>query len=746
MKHPFFWILLVIAIAIIATIIYNVFINVPQPLFVEGEITIKLKEGAFFEGTTSNIGSLNELNNRFKVYSVEKVFEPKIADETGLDRIYSLRFQARESASSVAGEYSKNEWVEYAEPNYIGHPDAVPNDPSYAVSQWNLYRLVGVNAEPAWNITRGDSNVQIAVLDTGAGMSVAQHAELVNKIVVNKVISNDTSAFDCLEHGTFVHGIAGADTNNGIGVASLGWNITLMNVKVYNSGCSTSNTLFANGIIWATDNGAEVITISTTFGWPCGSTLSSAINYSWNNGVLLVAGAGNAPGTVKQCPAAEENVIAVTSTNTTGGLYSGHKSGNWVDVAAPGVSLYGLTRSGGYTGGGIGTSFATPHVSALAALLYGITNDSNGNGRVNDEVRDIIRYSSNNTSIASSPFVGIAYGRINAYNATLLASGGVTPVTPDILLVSPGNNSVLATDPVNFIYVVTSPYSISSCSLIVNGSIAQTDSTVIKSVNQSFAESLVQGVYAWSVNCTDSHGTQGGSETRILTVNAIDTTPPATSITSPAASSWFKSDFTVQYDATDANIDTCSISTKDGAGMWIERSVACGAGQSLLITVNSGGYCITEGANACGVNVTARDASGNTNGTTRSFSTDRTPPTIDSIQHTPTTGITSDTDVTIEIDASDGLSGLNEINIFVDNQLKKTCASSPCIQTASYPAGTHAYNATSSDNAGNELVSSQFSFDVSEAESDETSPLSKGTHTVRICISRTCQSGILIIR
>lgn len=253
--------------------------------------------------------------------------------------------------------------VEYAEPNYLYYASYTPNDPYYTSTiQWPLFK---VEAAAAWDISSG-SGVKVAVLDTGVQ---ANHPDLTGKVILQKDFAyNDNVADDVAGHGTHVCGTIAATTNNGIGVASLGFGTQIIAGKVLNNSGSGTLAKIANGITWAADNGAKVINMS--LGGTSGSTaLQNAVNYAWNKGVVVVAAAGNSNTTAANYPAYYTNAIAVAATDQNDARASFSNYGSWVDIAAPGVDVGSTYINSQYVYMS-GTSMASPHVSALAALVW----------------------------------------------------------------------------------------------------------------------------------------------------------------------------------------------------------------------------------------------------------------------------------------------------------------------------------------------------------------------------------------
>jgi len=316
-------------------------------------------------------------------------------------------------AAEKARAYGAERNVEFAEPDYVATAIFEPND-TYFANQWGMRKI---QAPEAWSVTAGSSDVKIAILDTGIDQN---HQDLASKIVASQNFTTSSTVDDLYGHGTHCAGIAAAITNNGIGVAGVGFNTSLMNVKVLDDTGSGYYSWIANGITWATNNGAKVISMSLG-GSSGSSTLESAVNYAWNNGVVVVAAAGNNGNTAPVYPAYYANCIAVAATDQNDAKASFSTYGSWVDVAAPGVSIYstmpnhsnsiGLTNYGSLSG----TSMATPHVAGLAGLVWSTTSY----GTSNTSVRS--RIESTADAIAGTGTYW-QYGRINAYKAVAPAA------------------------------------------------------------------------------------------------------------------------------------------------------------------------------------------------------------------------------------------------------------------------------------------------------------------------------------
>jgi len=243
----------------------------------------------------------------------------------------------------------------------------------------------------------------VAVLDTGIDSS---HQDLNGLIIAEANFTDSPSPGDSHGHGTHVAGIIAAKNDN-VGIVGVAPGCRLLNVKVADDAGRCQASALAEGIIWAVNNGASVINISLEIREPS-PQLEEAVDYAWSHGCLIIAAAGNDGCQSPVYPAYYENCLAVAATNQDDNLAILSNYGDWVDVAAPGYDIYSTLPDNDY-GYKTGTSFATSYVSGMAALLFNVVTDTNGDGKLNDEVRAAIE-----TGCLEIGISGVGKGKIDA--------------------------------------------------------------------------------------------------------------------------------------------------------------------------------------------------------------------------------------------------------------------------------------------------------------------------------------------
>ena len=307
--------------------------------------------------------------------------------------------------SNILDSLNSNSFVEYAEPNYIIRADVIPNDPSFG-DQWALNNTgqsggtpdADIDAVEAWDITTGDTNIVVGIIDTGIDY---EHEDLEDNIWTNwdeipnngidddnngyiddihgwDFYNNDNDPMDDYFHGTHVAGTIGVVSNNGIGVAGVAWKVRMMALKFMDVDGygSISGTISGavSAVEYATANGVK-LTNNSWGGEVYSQTMFDAIASANTAGVLFIASAGNDYADTDinpHYPACYdlENIISVASTDRNDSLSGFSNYGlNTVDIAAPGSVIYSTMPNNTY-GNLSGTSMAAPHVSGTAVLTW----------------------------------------------------------------------------------------------------------------------------------------------------------------------------------------------------------------------------------------------------------------------------------------------------------------------------------------------------------------------------------------
>ncbi len=447
--------------------------------------------------------------------------------------------------------------------------EMIPNDPRFATDQWNLKDAEDndVDATDAWDLETGDATVIIGDLDSGVqynsrdlgGLAPYTDGNMwINDIEYNGTagVDDDGNGFvddwigwdfvdnvsgawpgedadtpdneptDFNGHGTHVGGIMGAITNNSNAVAGLagGWNtgandpangVKIMACRI---GWSAPHPVYgyevgyvrmdfaAQAIYYAVNNG--VTAINCSWGSSNSGGLGAAVTYAVNNGVIVVHAAGNSGNSVADYLGSRTDVLNVAATDDSDVKADFSNYGAWVDIAAPGVdimSTFSLHYNPGYVAWMSGTSQASPHVCAAAALLRSYVP-----GLTRQEVFDLLLNYTDNIDAENPSYVGLlGSGRLNVYKSLDAA------IAPQVTVIQPNGGEVL---------YIGQQYDI-TWDASDNVAIAETwvDYSTDSGVNWTRIATLVDnpGVFTWTVTgppsdqcrvlvtCTDEVGVSG---------------------------------------------------------------------------------------------------------------------------------------------------------------------------------------------------------------------------------------------
>ncbi len=313
--------------------------------------------------------------------------------------------------------------VRYVEPNGVAGVMLVPADPDFH-DPFRVFAPQTINMPTAWDFSTGSSGVIVAIVDTGVSST---HPEFAGRLTAGwDYVNGDNNPTDDQGHGTHVAGIVAA-AMNGQGMVGIAPNVRLMPIKVLNNANPPTGTWanISQGIRYAADYGAKVINLSLG-GTSFSSVMQDAVRYAAGKGAVVVAAAGNQGSSAPFYPAYYEEAIAVGATNEDDVYWTLSNYGAWVDVTAPGASIwstYWNRTTGTDTYGFLsGTSMAAPHVSGLAALLFSYRPNLSA-----ADVRAIIEQTVVDKGAAGFD-IYYGWGRIDAAAALMLASNW-TPFT-----------------------------------------------------------------------------------------------------------------------------------------------------------------------------------------------------------------------------------------------------------------------------------------------------------------------------
>ena len=365
-----------------------------------------------------------------------------------------------ENVAEVIENLSKDPLVKFAEKDRLLPPEEISaNDPYYDYA-WHLGKI---EATSAWETCMGDG-VVVAVLDTGVD---EDHPDLFSQTVPgwNTYDDNDDTS-DVYGHGTKVAGVIAASSDNGIGVTSIAWDALIMPIRISRPDGYAYISNIAEGITWAADNGAQVANIS--YDVSASLTIQDAAAYMQERGGVVVVAAGNTGEYRSTEPSLA--LISVGATSNTD-IRAGFSSyGEYLDLVAPGVVIYTTQRGGGYSGSS-GSSFSSPVVAAVAALMISV------NPMLDPfQIDTILRETADDLGEKGDD-VYYGAGRVNAAAAVLAAweSSDVDIESPTVVITSPGEVTVSGVVPIDITAV--DDVGITRVELYIDGELVGTEAS-----------------------------------------------------------------------------------------------------------------------------------------------------------------------------------------------------------------------------------------------------------------------------
>jgi subtilisin family serine protease len=344
--------------------------------------------------------------------------------------VYRVALPANGARDSLNTLGARGDIVRAAEVDGEQVAQVVPNDPLYKMFQWNLRRI---GMEQAWDLRPSATDVVVAVLDTGVDLN---HPDLKPNLLTDQgydFLDDVPSPQDDESHGTAVAGIIGAVGNNHEGVSGVAWHVKLLPIKALNAQGRGPDSAMVKAILYAADNGARIINISST-GTRYSAALETAVQYAEDKGALVVAAAGNTGNgdNAVNYPAAFDGVAAVAAIDDHDQLASFSQRRSYVALAAPGVDVPSTAWAGagrGLYASQSGTSIAAPHVSGAAAILWALRPDL--------AAGDIMMALESGADKVTTADPGYGAGILNVARAVASLRLGVTPRSPDTVTLQP---------------------------------------------------------------------------------------------------------------------------------------------------------------------------------------------------------------------------------------------------------------------------------------------------------------------
>lgn len=441
-------------------------------------------------------------------------------------RTYLLEFSDYSNVDAIISELKASGKIDYAEKVPMDYVDLTPNDQYYS-SQWYLNTI---SASSAWNFFSTGSTIKIAIVDnafdrthpdlsgnlwTNPGETPSNsidddgngYVDDINGYDVADLDNNPNPPNNSFDHGTHVGGISSASSNNTTGIASIGFSCKLIAVKATgNSASPSSVTDGYDGVVYSVAAGADVINMSWG-GTGSSTTAQNIITWASNQGVVLVAAAGNSNTNALHYPAAYTECIAVAATNSNDTKASFSNYGTWVDISAPGNNIYSTLPSNQY-GNMSGTSMASPLVAGLCGLMLSLNPSLTP-----ADIRNCLTTTATSIAAQNPGYPGqLGSGRINA-NAAMQCISSTLNWPPNAAFTS---NVTTVTAGGSVTFTDQSVYNPTTWSWTFQGG---TPATYVGQ-NPPPIVYNTPGTYSVSLTVTNANGSDTQTNLNYITVNA----------------------------------------------------------------------------------------------------------------------------------------------------------------------------------------------------------------------------------
>ncbi len=405
------------------------------------EIVNKITEKQFTRIAARNLLALPDYRMNYLSNGLSKDIE-------SLSRIIKIQFNEQIDSENLISLLQTDNEIEYVEPAKTYQINTLPND-SLISQQWALEKI---KAFDAWNITQGNPDIKLAIIDTGIDYN---HPDLKNKIFLNQgeigldqlgrdkrfngidddgngfiddymgwdftdrfgfpfdssagdYTDWDNDPFDDQGHGTYISGIAAAQTNNISGIAGTAPDIKLLNIRAFDPNGYGEEDDVAAAILYAVLMNARVINMS--FGDDSFSmVLRDVIRYAHSQNLVLIASAGNRGVSSPHYPSGYSEVICVGNSTINDVVSPSSNWGSTIDLVAPGTNILTTAKNNSYTSIN-GTSASAPFVSAAACLILSRSDFSN------EEVKQILKSTTDDIGESGWDLKSGA-GRLNLFRA-----------------------------------------------------------------------------------------------------------------------------------------------------------------------------------------------------------------------------------------------------------------------------------------------------------------------------------------